>query len=201
MLSRIALRLDGACLRKNAHINLWYERVHDVLRWPCGGSDSLSSLCFVRGADCHKFDFNQLEEALSAYFLTQRWEWLCGETKRLTDTDDHTMGNCSSMLTKQCLGLSVPRYDPNASNDLIDQDALWKQYAGFWGPFTERRNTLSDDNAPRQPSFYNPMQKVGWPYQSDVFTSYRRVTFLGTRYKSEKFYFYKPASEEFCSQT
>jgi len=105
------------------------------------------------------------------------------------------------MLTKQCLGLSDPRYDPNASNDLIDQDVLWRQYAGFWGPFTERRNTLSDDNAPRQPSFYNPMQKVGWPYQSDVFTSFRRVTFLGTRYKSEKFYFYKPASEEFCSRT
>ncbi len=106
------------------------------------------------------------------------------------------------MLTKQCLGLSDKRYDPNASNDLIDQDVLWKQYAGFWGPFAERRNVvLSDNNTPRQPSFYNPTQKVGWPYQSDAFTSYRRVTIVGTRFKKENFYFYKPASEEFCSQT
>eukprot|EP00984_Skeletonema_dohrnii_P028947 scaffold19217_cov103-Skeletonema_dohrnii-CCMP3373.AAC.1 len=111
------------------------------------------------------------------------------------------MGNCSSMLTKQCLGLSDPRYDPNASNDLIDQDGLWKQYAGFWGPFAERRNTLSEDNAPRKPSFYNPVEKVGWPYTSDVFTSYRVVTIEGTRFKSSKFYFYKPAPEDFCSQT
>lgn len=104
------------------------------------------------------------------------------------------------MLTNSCLGLEDKRYDPNESNNLIDQDELWKEYAGFWGPFEERRNTLSENNAPRTPSFYNPSQKVGWPYESGVFTSYRVVKIEGTRYKSSKFYFYKPASEEFCSQ-
>ena len=116
-------------------------------------------------------------------------------------TQRKTMGNCSSYLTKPCLGLSDPRYDPNVSFNLIDQDVLWQNYAGFWGPFAERRNTLSDNNAPRKPSFYDPVKKVGWPYESDLFTSYRYVSIEGTRLKKTTIYLYKPASEEFCSQT
>ena len=104
------------------------------------------------------------------------------------------------MLTKQCLGSTDPRYDVTASNSLLDQGDLWKQYTGYWGPFVERRNTLSENNSPRKPSFFNSELKVGWPYESGVFTSYRKVTIDGTRLKSTKFYFYNPASEDFCSQ-
>jgi len=111
------------------------------------------------------------------------------------------MGNCSSLLTKPCLGVSDIRYDSSASNNLVDQDLLWSQYTGYWGPILERRNTLSEGNAPREPSFYNPIQKAGWPYKSDVFTSFRMTTTEGTRFKSHRIYFYMPASAEFCSQT
>ena len=111
------------------------------------------------------------------------------------------MGTCSSALTKPCLGLTDPRYDPNVSNNIVDQDALWKQYAGSWGPFVERRNVISDDNAPRKPTFFNPQEKDGWPYQVDVFTSFRVVKIDGTRFTSQKIYLYKPAPAEFCNQT
>lgn len=111
------------------------------------------------------------------------------------------MGTCSSALTKPCIGLTDPRYDPNVSNNIVDQDALWKQYAGSWGPFVERRNVISDDNAPRKPTFFNPQEKDGWPYQVDVFTSFRVVKIDGTRFTSQKIYLYKPAPAEFCNQT
>ena len=39
---------------------------------------------------------------------------------------------CGNKLTEDCLGDKDPRYDPDASNDLEDQAAIWKKSSGFY---------------------------------------------------------------------
>ena len=112
------------------------------------------------------------------------------------------MGNslsCGSPFTTACLGATDPRYDPSFSNDLIYQQSLWSEYAGHWGP--ETRNYAESGKGPRQPRFYDPVAKDGWPYKSDEFVVYRHISVEGTRFKSQAIFFYEPAPAEFCDQT
>lgn len=107
--------------------------------------------------------------------------------------------SCKSPLTKPCFGLTDPRYNPDISNNLIDQDDIWTAFSGYWGP--EERSYADVGGSPRVPSFYNPETRSGWPYRSDEMTVFRSITIDGTRYRQKAFYFYGPAPAEFCEQT
>ena len=112
------------------------------------------------------------------------------------------MGNllsCNSSLTNACMGLTDPRYNPNVSNNLVDQDDIWKESTGYWGP--EVRTYADVGGIPRAPKFYNPVTRGCWPYRSDKMTVFRAIAVEGTRYRQKAFYFYEPAPAEFCEQT
>jgi len=114
----------------------------------------------------------------------------------------HTMGNslsCNSPLTKSCLGEKDSRYDPNSSNDLIEQNPIWEKYAGYWGP-TQNNINLSD-GPPRQPALHNITSGEGWPYKSDVFKGFRLIKVDGSRYTVQGIYIYEPAPDSFCNQS
>eukprot|EP00588_Corethron_pennatum_P030306 CAMPEP_0194335664 /NCGR_PEP_ID=MMETSP0171-20130528/70302_1 /TAXON_ID=218684 /ORGANISM="Corethron pennatum, Strain L29A3" /LENGTH=267 /DNA_ID=CAMNT_0039098839 /DNA_START=30 /DNA_END=829 /DNA_ORIENTATION=- len=111
------------------------------------------------------------------------------------------MGNsmsCGSPLTMACLGLTDRRYDPTVSDDLFDQDALWREYAGFWGPEARRYSVAG--GTPRPPTPYDPVQKKGLPFRADAFVVFRVIRIEETRYRNMVFYFYEPAPAEFCDQ-
>eukprot|EP00984_Skeletonema_dohrnii_P004665 scaffold1638_cov112-Skeletonema_dohrnii-CCMP3373.AAC.16 len=107
--------------------------------------------------------------------------------------------SCKSPLTKACMGLTDPRYDPAISNNLIDQDSIWKEFSGYWGP--EERIYADVGGKPRVPRFYNPNTKSGWPYRSDKMMVFRSIKVDGTRYTQKAFYFYEPAPAAFCELT
>ena len=94
------------------------------------------------------------------------------------------------------------RYDPHASDNLIDQSPIWGSYQGFWGPinFSYISNTNDEGGTFRQPALYNLTSKVGWPYKRDVFRGFLQVIVDGSRFTFRSFVFYPPAPLDFCAQ-
>ena len=39
---------------------------------------------------------------------------------------------CGNALTEPCLGETDKRYDPNSSNNLIDQSVIWSKLSGYY---------------------------------------------------------------------
>jgi len=112
------------------------------------------------------------------------------------------MGNslsCNSPLTKPCLGEKDPRYNPNVSNNLIEQNPIWGQYAGYWGP--TQTNAQLSDGSPRLPALHNITSGEGWPYKSDAFKGFRLIKIDGSRYTVQGVYVYEPAPDYFCDQS
>lgn len=112
-----------------------------------------------------------------------------------------TMGNslsCNSPLTKSCLGEKDSCYNPNVSNNLIEQNPIWEKYAGYWGPTQTNAQLL--DGPPCQPALHNITSGEGLPYKSDVFKGFRLIKVDGSRYTVQGIYIYKPPPESFCNQ-
>ncbi|KAL9191160.1 hypothetical protein ACHAXT_000866 [Thalassiosira profunda] len=107
-------------------------------------------------------------------------------------------GRCGTPLFEACIGASDPRYDPSASFDLKDQDAIWEEYGGYWIGTNEN---FAPDGSPRPPSPYNTDTKQGIPYATDVpFQTFVNRTVVGTRYHHHIAVIYGPAGEAFCAR-
>ena len=112
-----------------------------------------------------------------------------------------TIGNslsCNSPLTKPCLGEKDSRYNPNASNSLIEQNPIWEKYTGYWGP--TQTNAQLSDGPPRQPALYNITSGEGWLYKSDVFKGFRLTKVDGSRYTVQGIYIYELAPDSFVTK-
>lgn len=90
---------------------------------------------------------------------------------------------------------SDPRYDPDASNNLNDQDPIYKKLEGFWiGEYVFYDG--SGDVMP--PSLYDETYGFGWPYDYSSYRGAINITVDGSRYMQHNYFFYPPASVEFC---
>ena len=94
------------------------------------------------------------------------------------------------------------RYDPTASDNLIDQSPIWASYANSFGAvnYTYIADTNEDGGTFRQPELYNVTSGSGWPYERGVFVGFRMIGIDGSRLRDVQVYVYPPASEEFCGK-
>jgi hypothetical protein len=94
------------------------------------------------------------------------------------------------------------RYNPDASDNLINQSPIWTTYDGYWGPytFTYITDTNIGGGTFRQPELYNVTSGSGWPYKRDVFSGYSRIIVAGSRLSLQGWVFYPPAPADFCAK-
>jgi hypothetical protein len=95
------------------------------------------------------------------------------------------------------------RYDPDASDNLVDQAPIWAYYDGAYSSvnFTYIADTSDSGGTFRQPELYNLTSGSGWPYERGVFVGARMVTITnGSRVRNVDVYIYPPAPQNFCAQ-
>lgn len=105
---------------------------------------------------------------------------------------------CGDFFYNKCSSNSEdPRYDIAASINLQDQDPIWKKLEGFWiGNYT-----FYDGNGDVFPtSLYNEQYGYGWPYDYNSYRGAINITISGSRYYQHNYFFYPPASKEFCAE-
>jgi hypothetical protein len=94
------------------------------------------------------------------------------------------------------------RYDPDASDNLVDQAPIWAYYDESYSAvnFTYITDTNDEGGTFRQPDFYNLTSGSGWPYERGVFGGFRMMIIDGSRLRDVMIYFYPPAPVDFCEQ-
>lgn len=94
------------------------------------------------------------------------------------------------------------RYDPTASDNLLDQSPIWSSYANSFSSvnftFIVDTNDASGGTF-RPPELYNLTSGAGWPYERGVFVGFRMVEITESRLRDVQVYVYPPAPLEFCA--
>ena len=88
------------------------------------------------------------------------------------------------------------RYDPTASDNLIDQSPTWSSYANSYSAvnFTYIADTNDITGGTfRQPQLFNLTSGSGWPYERGVFVGFRHIEITGSRLRDIMIYVYPPA--------
>mmetsp|Transcript_1390 Transcript_1390/g.1589 ORF Transcript_1390/g.1589 Transcript_1390/m.1589 type:complete len:438 (-) Transcript_1390:57-1370(-) len=106
---------------------------------------------------------------------------------------------CGTFWTKDCLGKSDKRYDPNSSINLIDQHPFYKHYVGLYN------STLTGTS----PGFgvvrgFPYDEKTGefgkGPlYNYENFISFRNITVVGSRLYLHSYTFFPPVPLDLCN--
>jgi len=111
------------------------------------------------------------------------------------------MGNTNSLYKESPSSTDV-RYDPDASDNLIDQSPIWNDYAPRYSAlnYTYIADTNDEGGTFRQPELFNLTSGRGWPYERGVFVGSRMTTIDGSRIRAVGILVYPPASAEFCAQ-
>lgn len=104
---------------------------------------------------------------------------------------------CGTWITNECFGEHDHRYDPTYPLGLIDQDARWKNYEGFWIVEVTR---YGEDGQIEQPQIFSP-QTRGLPYKGEKIKGFYNHTYVGSRFIMNRYYVYAPPDAEFCNQT
>lgn len=109
------------------------------------------------------------------------------------------MGNS---LYKERPSATDVRYDPDASDNLIDQSPLWDDYADSYNAvnFTYIEDTNDEGGTFRPPELFDLASGSGWPYQRGVFVGFRMTAIDGSRIRDIGILVYPPAPAEFCAQ-
>jgi len=113
----------------------------------------------------------------------------------LTDVE---AAKCGDFFYNECSKTdSDVRYDPDASIALKDQDPIWSKMEGFWiGNYT----FFDGEGIPQASSTYDEDYGYGWPYGYADYRGAINITIIGSRYYQHNYFFYPPASSEFCNE-
>lgn len=109
--------------------------------------------------------------------------------------------SCGRWYSNPCLAENDARYDPNASDNIIDQGAVWDHLQGFW---KYEVNAYGPGGQPQEPSATNPNQPFlvgGFPYSYFPAVGFLNVTIVGTRLYQHRYLVFPPAPQEFCDET
>lgn len=104
---------------------------------------------------------------------------------------------CGDFFYNSCSDTNDPRYDPDASTNLKDQDLIYSKLEGFWtGEFV-----FYDGKGEVMPSsLYDEKMGFGWPYDYSSYRGAINITVDGSRFMQHNYFFYPPASVEFCAE-
>ena len=109
--------------------------------------------------------------------------------------------SCGRWYSNPCLAENDARYDPNASDNIVDHGAVWEHLQGFW---KYEVNAYGPGGQPQEPSAANPNQPFlvgGFPYSYFPSVGFLNVTILGSRMYQHRYLVFPPAPQEFCDAT
>ncbi len=111
---------------------------------------------------------------------------------------DVKAAQCGDFFYNECSKIdSDIRYDPDSSISLKDQDPIWSKLEGFWiGNYT----FFDGEGVPQASSTYDEEYGYGWPYGYGDYRGAINITIIGSRYYQHNYFFYPPASSEFCNE-
>lgn len=109
--------------------------------------------------------------------------------------------DCGNWYSNSCRRDEDLRYDPNASDSIVEQAPVWGYFQGFW---KYEVNGYGPGGEPLGPSLANPAQPFlvgGFPYSYFPAFGFLNVTIIGSRMYQHRYHIHSPASQEFCDQT
>ena len=109
--------------------------------------------------------------------------------------------DCGRWYSNPCLAEKDARYDPNASDNIVDQGPVWEHLQGFW---KYQVNAYGPGGQPHEPSATNPNQPFlvgGFPYSYFPAIGFLNVTIVGPRLYQHRYLVFPPAPQEFCDET
>ncbi|KAL3927624.1 MAG: hypothetical protein SGBAC_013010, partial [Bacillariaceae sp.] len=115
---------------------------------------------------------------------------------------------CGKWYSSSCLSETDVRYDPDGSDNIVDQNPAWSKFEGL---FEGTATSYGPDGRVFEPSFVgadsdgsfgDSKALVGeMPYTQAPYRMFLNLTIAGTRYYEQALFFYPPANQDFCAQT
>jgi len=104
---------------------------------------------------------------------------------------------CGDFFYNECSYADDVRYNPDASIALKDQDPIWSKLEGFW---VGNYSFYDGEGKPMPSSLYDEAYGFGWPYGYEDYRGAINITIVGSRYYQHNYFFYPPATTQFCSE-
>lgn len=99
---------------------------------------------------------------------------------------------CGTWLTHACLGDIDDRYNPDYTNNIIEQNDLWSKQDGFWMVTQTSTQVITHFNP------FNLTATIGIPYDENEAVTFVNFTSSGSRRYEHRYVVYPPAPQDFC---
>ena len=108
--------------------------------------------------------------------------------------------DCGRWYSNPCLGDDDVRYDPHASDNIVDQGPVWRNLSGYW---KYKVYAFDPTGRPQEPSASNPNQPFfvgGFPYSYSPAYGFLNMTIVGSRIYQHRYLIFQPADTSFCNE-